>query len=326
MQSPIPITVEEFMRRALYDPQRGYYSRRITGVGRRGDFTTAPMLSETLARVIAAWVARSMRETGCRNLIEIGPGEGVLAAAVCRHLPWKLRWRKRLHLVETSAPLAGIQKNRLGRGANWHDTPASALAACGGRAIIFSNELVDAFPARCFEKQGDGWREIAVRIDPDGTARESLLPPGPLPRSTGFSDRHPPGQRIEVHDSYRRWLGDWLPAWKDGRMLTIDYGSTVETLYQRRPRGTLRAYLLHQRLEGPEIYQNSGRQDITADVNFSDLVDWSEPWTTDVKLGTLAEFIQSQPDSANAADPGLRDLQGAGGAFMALDQRCRNHR
>jgi len=27
-------------------------------------------------------------------------------------------------------------------------------------------------------------------------------------------------------------------------------------------RGTLRAYLLHQRLEGPEVYQNAGRQDI----------------------------------------------------------------
>jgi SAM-dependent MidA family methyltransferase/putative NADH-flavin reductase len=306
------IPFEEFMRRALHDSQHGYYARRIRGVGRRGDFTTAPMLSEALASAIAAWAARAMRETGCRDLIEIGPGEGKLAAAVMKHLPWRIRWRARLHLVESSAPLAEIQKEQLGSRARWHDSPTAALAACNGQAVIFSNELVDAFPVRLFENHSDGWREIAVSSD-----AESLLPTAALPPSSGFSADHPNGQRVEVYDSYRRWLNDWLPLWKAGRMLTIDYGAPAEMLYQRRPRGTLRAYLFHQRLEGPAIYQNPGRQDITADVNFSDLVDWSAPWTTDVKLMTMAEFIG--PGDADLSDP-----QGAGGAFMVLDQRCRN--
>lgn len=311
-KSPIPF--EEFMRRALHDPQHGYYARRIRGVGRRGDFTTAPMLSEAPARAIAAWAARAMRESGCRDLVEIGPGEGQLAVAVIKHLPWRVRWSTRLHLVETSTPLAEIQKTLLGRRARWHDSPAAALAACDGRAVIFSNELVDAFPVRLFQKQSDGWREIAV----DSDAAESAMPPAPLPPSSGFCAAFPEGQRIEVHDFYRLWLSGWLPLWKSGRMLTIDYGSSAETLYQRRPRGTLRGYLLHQRLEGPAIYQNVGRQDITADVNFSDLVDWSAPWTTDVKLMTLADFINS------GADDDLLAPQGAGGAFMVLDQKCRN--
>ena len=306
------------MRRALHDPRHGYYARRIRGVGRRGDFTTAPMLSEELARGIAAWAARAMLETGCRNLIEIGPGEGKLATAVLKHLPWRLRWSTRLHLVESSAPLAEIQKEHLGRRARWHDSPAAALAACNGRAVIFSNELVDAFPVRLFEKHSDGWREIAVTFDAAGTVTESSFPPALLPPSSGFSAKHSEGQRIEVHDSYRAWLGDWLPLWKAGRMLTIDYGAPAETLYHRRPRGTLRAYLFHQRLGGPAIYQNPGRQDITADVNFSDLVDWSAPWTTDVKLKPLADFIGSD------ADHDLSDPQGAVGAFMVLDQRCLN--
>jgi SAM-dependent MidA family methyltransferase len=313
-KSSIPF--EEFMRRALHDPQRGYYARRIRGVGQRGDFTTAPMLSDTLARAIAAWAARAMRETGCRDLIEIGPGEGKLAAAVLKHMPWWIRWRTRVHLVETSAPLVEIQKQNLGRRARWHDSPAAALAACDGRAAIFSNELVDAFPVRLFEKNTEGWQEIAVSFDSTETATESLLPRAALPLSSGFSSNHPPGQRIEVHDSYRAWLGEWLPLWKAGRMLTIDYGAPAENLYHRRPRGTLRGYLFHQRLEGRAIYQNIGRQDITADVNFSDLVEWSAPWTTDVKLQTLADFIGSDEDHD------LSDPQGAGGAFMVLDQRA----
>ena len=310
------------MRRALYDPQRGYYARHITGVGRRGDFTTAPMLSAAPATAIATWALLALRETGCRDLIEIGPGEGKLAAAVRRHLPWHIRWRTRLHLVETSGPLAEIQQRLLGNKALWHPSPAAALAACAGRAVIFANELVDAFPVRRFQKTQDGWRELAVSHAPDGTARESLLPPAPLPESSGFSDHHPPGQWIEVHDSYRRWLAAWLPLWHAGRMLTIDYGATAESLYHRRPHGTLRAYLLHQCLDGPAVYQNPGRQDLTADVNFTDLMRWSEPWTSRQHLQTLAMFLRDAIDPAIPADRALADEHGAGGAFLVLSQNC----
>jgi SAM-dependent MidA family methyltransferase len=315
MPQPSPIPFEAFMHRALYAPERGYYSRRIPGVGRRGDFTTAPMLSEAPAKAIAAWAAQTMRETGCHNLIEIGPGEGKLAESVLKHLPWHLRWRIRLHLVETSKPLAEIQRQRLGSKAAWHSSPADALAACGGKAAIFSNELVDAFPVRRFQQTPDGWRELALAFEAGGIVRESLLPPAPLPDSSSFSQSHPLGQYIEVHESYHRWLAEWLPCWKAGRLLTIDYGAEAGSIYQRRPRGTVRAYLLQQRLEGPDIYQNIGRQDLTADVNFTDLVKWSAPWTAESTLKTLAEFI------GNTTDRFLTEISGAGGAFLVLDQK-----
>lgn len=318
MPTNSPITFEHFMHRALHDPERGYYSRKITGVGRRGDFTTAPMLSEAPAKAIAAWAAKAMREAGCRDLIEIGPGEGKLAAGVLRHLPWTLRWRTRLHLVETSVPLAEIQRRELGRRARWHESPAAALQSCGGRAVIFSNELVDAFPVRRFQKTNEGWMELAVKFSADGTVDESLRPPAPLPESSGFSANHPAGQWIEVHESYRRWQKDWLPHWTAGRMLTIDYGSTAERLYQRRPRGTIRGYLMQQRVEGPEIYQNIGRQDLTADVNFTDLIEWANPWAKRQELTTLAEFMAGHAPGAAGC---LTDPHGAGGAFLVLDQK-----
>lgn len=313
MTSSGQVTFEEFMRRALYDPERGYYSRRITGVGKRGDFTTTPMLSEAPAKAIAEWAARAMKECGCRALIEIGPGEGKLAEAVLKHLPRFIRWRTRLHLVETSLPLAERQQQLLGNKARWHRTPSEALAACGGKAVIYSNELVDAFPVRRFQKTTDGWREIAVSLEPDGMARESLLSPAPLPDSSGFAEKHPDGQCIEVHESYRRWLEEWLPLWKAGRMLTIDYGAEADSLYHRRTRGTVRGYLLQQRLEGPEIYQNIGRQDLTADVNFSDLMEWSRPWAVEQKLATFGGFLGKHADDV------LTD--GTGEAFLVLDQK-----
>jgi SAM-dependent MidA family methyltransferase len=83
-----------------------------------------------------------------------GPGEGKLAAAVMAALPWHLRWKTRLHLVETSTPLAELQRKTLRGKATWHQNPAAALHACGGTAVIFSNELVDAFPVRRFDPPG----------------------------------------------------------------------------------------------------------------------------------------------------------------------------
>ncbi len=304
------------MERALHAPRGGYYARRIRGVGRGADFTTAPMLSPALGQAIAAWAAAALRETGCRDLIEVGPGEGTLAAAVLRGLPWLVRRRTRLHLVESSAPLAEKQRTLLGRRARWHSSLAEALEAVSGRAVIYSNELVDAFPVRLFENTDDAWREIGVQHTAEGRLLEHLLPAADLPPSSIFQVSHRPGQRVEVHDSYRRWLCEWMSRWRAGRLLTIDYGAPAARLYQRRPKGSLRAYLLHHRIEGPGIYENPGRQDITADVNFSDLIEWSAPWTAGSRLVAFSDFIRPFADSR---DP-LLDPQGAGGAFQVLDQ------
>jgi len=316
-----PIPFEQFMEHAVHDPVHGYYARRIKAVGPLGDFTTAPMLSEAPARAIAAWAATALRETRCRDLIEIGPGEGTLAASVLKNLPWQSRWKTRLHLIETSLPLAERQQKLLGKRATWHRSPQDALQSCQGNAVIYSNELVDAFPVRRYQKTPAGWQELAVHFDERKQAHESLLPPAPLPDSSGFLDSHPLGQWIEVHDSYRRYLTDWLPHWKSGRMLTIDYGAPATRIYHRRLHGTLRGYLFQQRLQGPAIYQNIGRQDLTADVNFTDLQNWSQPWISNQSLLGFREFLKIHQSRKAKIDPKITDADGVGTAFQVLDQK-----
>lgn len=313
------LTFEQFMAEALHHPQRGYYARRITSVGSTGDFTTAPMMSDAPARAVARWVEQAVRETGCFHLIELGPGVGRLASDVLAHLPWRVRWRIKLHLVETSAPLMKLQQQqkRLASRATWHLTPQAALSACGGNAFLYSNELVDAFPVRCFEKTRYGWQELAVSMNPP---RESLLPIAPLPDSSGFLDSHPLGQRIEVHSSYRDFLSAWLPCWKSGKMLTIDYGASAEKLYHRRPRGTLRGYLLQQRVEGMELYQNIGRQDLTADVNFTDLQAWSSPWMSAQQQMSFREFLARSLRHGEKLPTHLLEEYGPGTEFQVLEQ------
>lgn len=316
MDSLKPETFESFMARALHDPVRGYYARNIRGIGARGDFTTAPELSDIPAKAIATWAARALLETGARHLIEIGPGLGTLSRRVFRNLPLRLRLRTTLHLVESSPALADRQRELLGKRTKHHTSIADALEACSGGAVIFSNELVDAFPVRLFRKTEIAWREVALDHS-SGHPAETLLPAADLPPSSVFRMDFPPGQFVEIHDSYRLWLESWLPLWKRGAMLTIDYGDTVERLYHRRPYGTLRAYLLHQRLEGAAIYANPGLQDITADVNFTDLAEWPAAWIVAEAPVPFSDFIRP---FAGAAEVRLLE---AAGHFLTIVQMPR---
>lgn len=284
-------TFEQFMQRCLHDPQRGYYAKNIRAIGSRGDFTTAPQLAEAPAKAIAAWARQAMRFHKTRNLIEIGPGMGTLSKQILRHLPLTLRLTTKLHLVDSSPNLLAHQKNTLGKRASFHSTIHKALESCDGNAVIFSNELVDAFPVRLFQKKQTDWKEIAL-IHSGNQTQEILIDPHTLPESSIFNGIFPFDQRVEIHESYQKWLQSWLPLWQSGEMLTIDYGNLAESLYHRRPHGSLRGYLLQQRIEGPDLYRNQGLQDLTADVNFTDLVEWGKPWLISETPQNFADLIR----------------------------------
>src|SRR5688572_24806923 len=173
-----PLRFDRFMDLALHDPERGYYARRIRGVGKGGDFTTTPMLTPVLGKAVSAWAKAALKESGCRDLIELGPGEGALAEAVMNAFPW---WSKpRLHLVERSVPLREKQAARLGKRVTWHETIESALDACGGKACLYSNEFADAFPVRRFRREESSWSELF--LEPE----QSWRPCDDLPESSVF--------------------------------------------------------------------------------------------------------------------------------------------
>ena len=309
-----PLRCDDFIAAALHHPEHGYYGRRIRNVGRGGDFTTTAVISPALPAAIASWALRSLRETGCRDLIELGPGDGTLAAGVLARLPW---WRRiRLHLVESSAPLRRIQQDRLGNRVRWHPDAASALAACKGRACLYSNEFFDAFPVRRFRFDGSAWSESHILPGLE-TWREA----GPLPDSTHFHHPWPAGQIIEVHEACKTWLESLASHWRAGAMLTLDYGALVHDLHPRRPGGSLRAYFHHQCLSGHEVFLRPGHQDITADVNFSDLIRWLP--SASHSLRSQHDFLQPFADPADPADLHAIDPDGAGSAFLVLDSRLR---
>ena len=337
------------MAAALFDPATGYYAARVRSVGRTGDFSTAATLHPALGEALARWAWARRREVvasgwGRRrwHVVELGPGGGQLAASFLRALgPWR-RLGLTLHLVEVSPALRAAQRARLrpwsGR-VRWHPDATAALRAAGGRALVFSNEFVDAFPCRVWEWREGRWREVGlVRSAERGAApAEQFLSGDPPPGlSSVFEGGNLPprpaeGQRVETHGRYRDFLARELAlGWRAGRLLTIDYGDELPALYHRRPRGTLRAYFRHQVLTGAEVYARPGHQDLTADVNFTDLRRWGRELgfgEGGPALQTQAEFLRRwlpAVDRRAAGDPALGfllDPGGAGGAFRVLEQR-----
>lgn len=323
------MSFEDFMAMALYDPEIGYYTTGIADVGGRGgDFATSASLSGALGKAIAGWVRsemKSLRGKGPVHLIEVGGGNGALAATVLKSLGWWQRRKVRYHLVEISPRLQEKQRETLTRyDVTWHAEINSALRAAEGRALIFSNELVDAFPAKWlrWNAAADAWEEIFVRYDAATGLKEVFRPcPSDLDPETysalalaNLRD----GQRIEILPAFRDWINNLSLHWKAGAMLTIDYGSPdASGVYHRRSAGTMRAYFRHQRIEGGGIYSRIGKQDLTSDVNFADLVSWGEAlgWET-VGLVTQREFLHR---FGVGTDPAAGE--GVGEAFRVLALR-----
>lgn len=334
---------ETWMVAALYEPGHGYYAKRVRQPGRGGDFSTAATISEALGRAIAQWILRRTRELGLRgnlNILELGAGGGQLAETVLKHLGWASRWRYRYHIVEVSPPLREAQQERLGRRARWFADPAEAMQALGGQALVFSNELVDAFPCLILKREapregGTGWLELWLKPAPgleggweqvwQPVRRETLMRAAASSLLAGAA-KIAEGQVVEVHAAYREWMYQWVPGLLKGAMLTIDYGAEAAQIYQRRPRGTLRGYFQHLPLHGQELYARVGHQDLTADVNFTDLRAWGED------LGLKTVSLQSQRDFIFQHAPKLAaGLQtygdnmvlnplGAGESFLVLEQ------
>src|SRR5262245_36032464 len=75
------ISFEEYMALALYAPGLGYYTAGSTKIGRGGDFTTAPEVSDLFSQCVARQCSEVLEHTA-GYILELGAGTGRMAAAV----------------------------------------------------------------------------------------------------------------------------------------------------------------------------------------------------------------------------------------------------
>ena len=267
-----PLTVAEFMAEALGHPEYGYYATRDP-LGRRGDFTTAPEISQVFGELIGLWCADLWDRAGRPTpfiLAELGPGRGTLMAdalRAARVMPEFLA-ALRLHLVETSPVLRQRQHRALKHFApSWHDSIASLPA---GPLFVIANEFIDALPIRQLVKTEDGWHEKLIGLSAEADRLAFALSPAPTPAAALVPEdlrAAPPGSICEINpaalavaDTITRRLVD-----AGGAALIIDYG------YVKRACGdTLQALRRHQR---HDPLDDPGTADLTAHVDFAALAE-----------------------------------------------------
>src|SRR5207253_10044226 len=104
-----PMPVWRYMELCLTHPQYGYYLSRDP-LGREGDFTTAPEVSQMFGELPGLWSAsiwKAIDSPPMLRLIELGPGRGTMIADALRAvrvLP-PLYQTLSVHLVEISPVL-----------------------------------------------------------------------------------------------------------------------------------------------------------------------------------------------------------------------------
>jgi SAM-dependent MidA family methyltransferase len=278
------IPFKEYMEQCLYHPEYGYYMRENDKIGRGGDFYTSSGIGGLFGEVLAHYVAEQARmwsPGSSFTVTEWGGGTGQLARQLLDELQSShLDVYERLAFiaVEASPRHRTLQAGSLAPHADrirWITEREWLAAGLWEDTLIYSNELMDAFPVHRVKIHNGQLSEIYVERDESGGGfAEKLVPlqDGPLrDYMGGLGLELLEGQQLEVNLEAAAWIRRIGAAIRHGQIVTIDYGDRAEELAApHRMRGTLMCYRRHLAEDNP--YAEPGGQDITSHVNFSDLI------------------------------------------------------
>jgi len=246
-----PLPFSEYMETVLYHPEFGYYSSDRDPIGPEGDFYTAASVDPAMGQMLARLFADMAQDIPQFRVIELGAGSGLLARHILESHAFSYS------ILERSAAMRQRQRTQLeGMEVEWLERLPSDFRGC-----IFSNEFFDALPVRRFVRRGGVVQEIFVapglrEVEGKPRTRVDL----PMLEEDCVADLAPGAS------AWIRKIGSTLVS---GYHLAIDYGYLEKELFARK-RGTLMCYRGHRADADP--YQDPGGKDITAHVDFSELI------------------------------------------------------
>ena len=275
-----PLSFCEWMKAALYDPTDGYYCRADrTRWGREGDYRTSPERTSLFASTFARYFSRLYDQLGRPSqwtIVEAGAGEGHFAAGLLQTL-------KQFFPDVFVATLYVIDEVSLGSIARARERlqPFAARVQFKSLAevdldpgVVFSNELLDAFPVHRITLHEGQLKEFYVTARENGEFAWLLAAPGlASSRLNGYfaevGSWPEEGQVVEVNLEIEEWLGKVAARMRNGYVVTVDYGANAEDLYSppAAREGTLRGFQRHQFVD--DLLARPGEHDLTATVNWS---------------------------------------------------------
>lgn len=260
-----PISMATFMERVA----RSYYSS-CDPFGSRGDFITAPEVSQMFGEMVGVWAVdlwSKMAKKMPINIVELGPGRGTLmvdALRAGRVVPEFLE-AVSIHLVEMSPLLREKQREALSGFDVTHHDDLTTLPQ-DGFSIVIANEFFDALPVHQLEVVEGEWRERVVTADANFTVDNSSddllkLVPDHLREAPDGKVVEVSPERIAVMKQIDRLLSS---SEHGGVALIIDYG------YERLNYGdTIQAVFGHKFCD---VLDHIGEADVSSHVDFGALM------------------------------------------------------
>ncbi len=291
-----PISFRDWMQAALYDEREGYYCRRDRmRQGRAGDYRTAPETSPLFAATFARYFAKLFVELGSParfTIVECGAGSGQFAHDVLKSLRSQhpevfnatsylidelaatSRAQIAARLVEFSDRVIvrspTVREGQLPNPALSDDQASDPITG-----IIFSNELVDAFPVhRVIGREGT-LKELCVGLSDsdDFVWTESDLNSRVAEYCERIDLRLAEGQIYEVNLEAEAFIARAASLIQTGLLITVDYGAERGDLIgdPNRFKGTLRTF--HRHRLGDDVLAHAGEQDLTTTIDWTQLIE-----------------------------------------------------
>jgi len=282
------MTFGDYMQRALYTPNLGYYANGLPKIGAQGDFITAPEISPIFSHCLANQSQQVLEKLSVnKTILEFGAGRGVMARDILLRFieqGWTL---DNYFILELSADLKAKQQETLAEAlpkewlnkVQWLDKlPETPI-----HGVILANEVLDAMPFERLYFETDQvslghviYNEAKDKFDWDFrpiTEPYLLKQANELLRIIGDPTAHnAKGYFTEINPHIAPWLNSLQSVLTEGLVLLVDYGYVRQEYYQSaRHMGTLRCHYQHRAHSDPFFYP--GLQDITAHIDFTSVAE-----------------------------------------------------
>jgi SAM-dependent MidA family methyltransferase len=279
-----PITFRDWMQAALYDEREGYYCRsdRIPQ-GRAGDYRTAPESSPLFAATFAWYFSKLFAELFLEmgsppawTIFEAGAGGGEFAHGVLKSLQshYPEVFSATSYVIDEVS--AAARARSAARVSEFSDRVTfRSLADVAEPAlvgIVFSNELIDAFPVHRVIMRNGTLRELYVGSDESNFIWVEHDPHESVAEYCGRIElRLAEGQIAEINLAAEEFISRAAGLFAHGYLITVDYGAERSELLDSPDRfsGTLRAFHRHHLVD--EVLARPGEQDLTTTVDWTQI-------------------------------------------------------
>ena len=294
------ISFRRFVDLCLFHPKHGYYSSGKAGIGKKGDFYTAPSVHRSFGQTISRFItkASSLLDGEKIGIFEFGASGGRLAFDILEDLRERRPdvYARVEYLISEISPSANREAKETlkshGDKVRWIKSPQEIVGE-NFQGIVIANEFLDSLPFHRLKFQNGKVKEVFLSLR-DGKIEELLVEPE-TEEIKRFSNRYlgdyQEGEETEACPLAVSWLCEVEKILSRGFILTIDYGFLSPELYSpKRRKGTWRCFYRHELSSDP--YSRVGEQDITADVNFSELITAGDSLgLVLVKYATQGQFL-----------------------------------